>query len=392
VNDRLNKPAQAFSPQSEKDLKEDAALVSNITRTINDRSESYTENIENAYGTLATGFNAVVGLPLSIGLAHLFSKTKIGKEGGWMLQLASGVASLFLLNTPLLFIGNALERDGARVARWKTRQDIKNNPNSMLAVPDEDKASVQGIKDKNFKPKGIWDSFKQAFTLPFEFMKDHKAYQNWERTEGIEEKKRRKALDQIQLSPEQAEDAKRLQARTHEAFSLTDEYSQESEMMEASTDTLKQIAPITTFLAEPQAEQEEALEGFQKKLDKLLEEKPFLKPFKQYGEDLVKDALKLTEEMGTTHSEKASQWTKWIQEGYKYKTLRNTGVGVVGTLAIGGLAVLLGPVLLVNSIFTRWQKDSMRVGLMQADDSMKHPNFFKLDGEEKQNPQKPAVA
>jgi len=29
---------------------------------------------------------------------------------------------------------------------------------------------------------------------------------------------------------------------------------------------------------------------------------------------------------------------------------------------------------------------------MQADDSMKHPNFFKLDGEEKQNPQKPAVA
>ncbi len=155
---------------------------------------------------------------------------------------------------------------------------------------------------------------------------------------------------------------------------------------------MKKIEPITTFLAEPQAEQEEALEGFQKKLDKLLEEKPFLKPFKQYGEDLVKDALKLTEEMGTTHSEKASQWTKWIQEGYKYKTLRNTGVGVVGTLAIGGLAVLLGPVLLVNSIFTRWQKDSMRVGLMQADDSMKHPNFFKLDGEEKQNPQKPAVA
>jgi hypothetical protein len=465
VNDRLNKPAQAFSPQSEKDLKEDAALVSNITRTINDRSESYTENVENAYGTLAMGFNAVVGLPLSIGLAHLFSKTKIGKEGGGMLQLASGAASLFLLNTPLLFIGNALERDGARVARWKTRQDMKNNPNSLLAVPDEDKASVRGIKDENFKPKGIWDSFKQAFTLPFEFMKDHKAYQAWDKTEGMEEKKRRKALDQIQLSPEQVEDAKRLQARTHEAFSLTDEYSQDSEMMEASTDTLKQVAaeipqlalfapaaavvaghyvplpkvkwleeaakthgvevpksdakgwepllndwrletmgksaqafgmkkiePITTFLAKPQAEQEETLEGFQKKLDKLLEEKPFLKPFKQYGENLAKDALKLTEEMGTTHAEKASQWTKWIQEGYKYKTLRNTGVGVVGTLAVGGLAVLLGPVLLVNSIFTRWQKDSMRVGLMQADDAMKHPNFFKLDGEEKRNPQKPSMA
>ena len=225
VNDRLQKPAQAFSPQSEKDLKEDAALVSNITRTINDRSESYTENIENAFGTLATGLILMGGLSAKV-IGHLIKK-KMGKDIGWQGQLGVFV----LLEIPLLMLGTRLERDGAKVARWKARQDIKNNPNNMLAVPDEDKASVQGIKDENFKPKGIWDSFKQAFTLPFEFMKDHKAYQAWDKTEGMEEKKRRKALDQIQLSPEQVEDAKRLQARTHEAFSLTDEYSQDSEMM-----------------------------------------------------------------------------------------------------------------------------------------------------------------
>jgi hypothetical protein len=465
VNDRLQKPAQAFSPQSEKDLKEDAALVSNITRTINDRSESYTENVENAFQTLSLGFETLLAFPLSAGIAYLFSKTKMAKEGGAMVTLAAGAASLLFLQIPLSFIGTALERDGAKVARWKARQDIKNNPNNMLAVPDEDKASVQGIKDENFKPKGIWDSFKQAFTLPFEFMKDHKAYQAWEKTEGIEEKKRRKALDQIQLSPEQLAEAKRLQARTHEGFGLTDEYSQDSEMMEASTDTLKQIAgeipqlalmapaaaivaghyiplpkvkwlekvanthgievpgsgskkwepllsdwrletmgksaeafamkkaePLMTFLEKPEAEQQKVSEELQKKLDKLLEEKPFLKKFKQYGENLANDGFTLISEMASKHPEKTKSWTKWIQEGYKYKTLRYTGIGVAGTVAVGGLAVLLGPVLLANSVFTRWQKDSMRVGLMQADDAMKHPNFFKLDGEEKQNPQKPAVA
>ncbi len=464
VDERLNKSAQAFSAQSEKDLKEDAALVSNITRTINDRSESYTENVENAFGTLALGFEALVALPLSLGIPYLLSKTRMGKEGGFLINLASGVATFCLLQIPLSFIGTALERDGAKVARWKARQDIKNNPNSMLAVPDQDKASVQGVKDENFKPKGILDSFKQAFTLPFEFMKDHKAYQAWEKTEGIEEKKRRKALDQILLSPEQMQNAKRLQARTHEGFGITDEYSQDSEMMEASTDILQEVTgtipqlaffapaaaivaghyvplprvkwlektaaahgitrplsegkgwepllsewrldtigksakafamkkaePLITFLEKPEDEQKKVLEELQKKVDKLLEEKPFLKKFKQYGENLAKEGFTLISEMQMKPSAKAKDWTKWIQEASKYKTLRNTGIGVAGTVAVGGLAVLLGPILLINSVFTRWQKDSMRVGLMQADDAMKHPNFFKLDGQEKQNPQKPAV-
>ena len=459
VDERLNKPAQAFSAQSEKDLKEDAALVSNITRTINDRSESYTENVENAFGTLAGGFTFVADPLLTFGLSALIQKT-MGKDIGWQGKL--GVFAL--LEIPLLLLGTRLERDGAKVARWKARQDIKNNPNSMLAVPDEDKASVQGIKDENFKPKGILDSFKQAFTLPFEFMKDHKAYQAWEKTEGIEEKKRRKALDQILLSPEQMQNAKRLQARTHEGFGITDEYSQDSEMMEASTDILQEVTgtipqlaffapaaaivaghyvplprvkwlektaaahgitrplsegkgwepllsewrldtigksakafamkkaePLITFLEKPEDEQKKVLEELQKKVDKLLEEKPFLKKFKQYGENLAKEGFTLISEMQMKPSAKAKDWTKWIQEASKYKTLRNTGIGVAGTVAVGGLAVLLGPILLINSVFTRWQKDSMRVGLMQADDAMKHPNFFKLDGQEKQNPQKPAV-
>ena len=465
VNERLNKPNQAFLPQSEKDLKEDAALVSNITRTINERSESYTENVENAYQALSLGFSTLVALPLSLGISNLLSKTKILKEGDFLSKVLVGVGTFCLLQIPLSFIGTALERDGSKVARWKARQDIKNNPNSLLAVPDQDKASVQGVKDENFKPKGILDSFKQAFTLPFEFMKDHKAYQAWEKTEGIEEKKRRKALDQIQLSPEQMENAKRLQARTHEAFNLTDEYSQDSEMMEASTDTLKQIAgeipqlaffapalavtaghyiplpkvkwlektanthgvevpssgtkkwepllsdwrletmgksakafamkkaePLITFLEKPEDELKKVLEELQKKVDKLLEEKPFLKKFKQYGENLANEGFTLISEMQMKHSEKAKDWTKWIQEASKYKTLRNTGIGVAGTVAVGGLAVLLGPILLINSVFTRWQKDSMRVGLMQADDAMKHPNFFKLDGQEKQRPPNPNVA
>jgi hypothetical protein len=394
VNERLNKPNQAFLPQNEKELKEDAALVSNITRTINDQSESYTENVENAYQTLSLGFSSLVALPLTLGITYLLSKTKILKEGDFSTKALVGLVTFLILEIPLLMLGNSLERDGARVARWKARQDIKNNPNSMLAVPDEDKASVQGIKDENFKPKGIWDSFKQAFTLPFEFMKDHKAYQAWEKTEGIEEKKRRKALDQIQLSPEQREKAKRLQARTHEAFNLTDEYSQDSEMMEASTDTLKQIAgeiPQLALMAPAVA----IVAGHYVPLPKVkwLEEAA-----KTHGIEVPTTDVKKWEPLLTDwrlEALKESKQVKWVQNQYKEinekmgKALFNKGLLFP---IIGGLAVLLGPVLLLNSLFTRWQKDSMRVGLMQADDAMKHPNFFKLDGQEKQRPPNPTVA
>ncbi len=476
VNERLNKPNQAFLPQSEKELKEDAALVSNITRTINDRSESYTENIENAFGTLATGLILMGGLSAKV-IGDLIQK-KMGKDIGWQGKLGVFV----LLEIPLLILGTRLERDGAKVARWKARQDIKNNPNSMLAVPDEDKASVQGVKDENFKPKGILDSFKQAFTLPFEFMKDHKAYQAWEKTEGIEEKKRRKALDQIQLSPEQMQNAKRLQARTHEAFNLTDEYSQDSEMMEASTDILQEAtvtfpelalyAPAPLVLAghyiptpkvkwlektakaygiavpKSDAKKWEPLlnnwrletltraipvkvtEFLATALPKVLngvlsfqnfvEDKPILKYLKPVTENILKESAELTLEMtvrslpiefdasevikqlgesANPHLKKMAESTvnkvnmlnplDWIKEGFKYTTLRYTVLGV--TIPVG-LGVLLGPILLINSVFTRWQKDSMRVGLMQADDAMKHPNFFKLDGQEKQRPPNPTVA
>ena len=440
VDERLSKPPQAFSQRSEKDLKEDAALVSNITRTINDRSESYTENIENAYSTLASGFSFVVAPLLTFGVSSLIKKT-IGQDIGW-----AGKAGVFLLlEIPLLMFGTRLERDGAKVARWKARQDMKNNPNSLLAVPDQAKASVQGIKDEHFKPKGLWDSFKQAFTLPFEFAKDQKAYHAWEKTEGMEEKKRRKALDQIQLSPEQMEEAKRLQARTNEAFTLTDEYSQESEMMEASTDTLKEIvreiptfalmAPAVAVIAghyvplpkvkwlektakdlgvqrtasngktwepllshwrletiEKSLKSEEfrekatrKLTNLATKLNTLLEEKPFLKPLKKYLDNVNQDLSKLNVKMQSLPPEQAKNVRKWLKEASNYKTLRNTAIGVGATTAVSGLAVLLGPGLLLNSLFTRWQKDSMRVGLMQADDAMKHPNFFKLDGEEDPN-------
>ncbi len=380
IQKRLNTPHQAFSPQSEKELKEDAALVSNITRTINERSESYTENIENAYQTLSIGFTALVAAPLSAGVSYVLQKTKLVKGTGLLPQVASFLIPFLLLETPLIFLGNRLERDGARVARWKARQEIKKNPNALLAVPEQDKASVQGIKDSTFKSKGIADSFKQAFTLPFEFLKDHKAYQAWEKKEGLAEKKYRKALDQIQLSPQQMADAKRLQVRTHEAFNLTDEYSQESEMMEASTDTLKLVIQELSQMA-LMFPAIVLLLGHTIPLPKVqwLE-----KTAKLHGIEMPSSNGKKWEPLINEWRLQALTKTKQAQWIHQKATAFMTQLGQNplkrGVLIpiVGGLAILLGPILLLNSIFTRWQKDSMRVGLMQADETMHHPNFFKL--------------
>jgi nucleoside permease NupC len=65
-------------------------------------------------------------------------------------------------------------------------------------------------------------------------MKDNKEYQNYIKTEGVEQLKRHKVLDQIELSEEQLQQAKTLQKNVFKTFNKVDEKSQSySESVEA---------------------------------------------------------------------------------------------------------------------------------------------------------------
>jgi hypothetical protein len=437
VSQRLKKNPQSLTPSSEVDLEEDQALIAGISTQINERSERYVENIENATETLADLVKLAAVYPTFLmgskahawmhkalkGQKHNAFTTVLEHSAG----LLTGLAALIVFELPVTLIRLTLERKGAEIARWKAREDLEDDPSSVLPLSPQAKASVAHVNDQEVKGKSLGQTLWDAVTLPFTFVKDYHAYQKWTKGEGLEEEKRRLILDKTPLSPQQLEDAKRLQARTHEAFSLTDEYAaQDSEMMAANTemmlslvsqgelllpgvlatglvagrylplpknkwleqkakhykipiqDTKKKWEPLLqnwrldVLNAQCEARQKQLSAWGEKKMDALtqfLESKRFLgflgrdlKEAKTAGKSILAKDLELLDKVG---------------EALNHKILRKY---VLGSFVVGA-GILTLPFLLLNSVFTRLKKEAAEVGLMRANEAMKHPNFFRIDEE-----------
>jgi hypothetical protein len=83
----------------------------------------------------------------------------------------------------------------------------------------------------------------------------------------------------------------------------------------------------------------------------------------------------------------ANQWDEDVNPFWHFFTrafdevpnFKKLVIGTGATALVGYLAVILGPVLWLNTVFTQMQKDSSRIGLMRADANMKDPRFFMID-------------
>ncbi|MCE2930617.1 MAG: hypothetical protein LW809_04440 [Vampirovibrionales bacterium] len=441
VSKRLKQNPQSFKPSTEKDLEEDQALISGISTQINERSERYVENIENATETLADLVKLAAVYPTFLmgskahawmhkalkGQKHTPFTTILEHSAG----LLTGLVALIVFELPVTLIRLTLERKGAQIARWKAREALEDDPTSVLPLSPKAKASVEHVTSQDIRDKSLPQTLWDAVTLPFSFLKDYQAYQKWATTEGLEEEKRRLILDKTRLSPQQLQDAKRLQARTHQAFSLTDEYAaQDSEMMAANTEMMLSLVsqgelllpgllatgivagrylplpknkwletqakqykiPIETspkkwepllqnwrldvLNAQCEVHQKQFMAWSEKKLDALthfFEKTPLLQFL---GQD-----LKQAKQAGVSISSKDLKVLDKVGEALKEKHLRKYVLGGFVTMA----GVLTLPFLVLNSVFTRLKKEAAEVGLIRANEAMKNPNFFRGEDEEEKD-------
>lgn len=226
-----------LTPEQIKNAKRDQQLLTEVVRKMDVASQDYAENAELATNTLSV---------LSLGTGGL-----VGWISNKLLKLMKvnpgGRFSKFLpwfvgLSLPLAvgIYAAQVQKQASRVGRFKVKQELLNNPASLVYVDEQETAKMSDVKLKQ-RPKkpNIFEFFMQL-------VKDNKEYNKYRKSKGVEDLKLHKALEQINLSPEQLKEAKALQMNVFNTFNTVDEKSQDySESVEAFGEITKQ--GVATF-------------------------------------------------------------------------------------------------------------------------------------------------
>lgn len=207
-----------------RNAKRDQQILSNMVRKIDIASQDYAENTELATNTLislALGTGGLVGwVSNKIMKACKVSGGKLSKFIPWAIGLS--------IPTVMGIYAAKVQKHASRIARYKTKQEMLNNPAELVYVDDKDYEKMTNVKipEKAKKPN--------VFKFFIQLLKDNKEYQNYTKTEGLEQLKRHKVLDKINLTEEQLQEAKNLQKNVFKTFNKVDEKSQSySESVEA---------------------------------------------------------------------------------------------------------------------------------------------------------------
>ena len=205
------------------DAKKDQQLLTKLVDKIDIASQDYAENAELAAGILITGIlgcGALGDLILNKALTALKVKSApVISVITKVLTLAAGIgASIFSAQ---------ISKQASRVGRFKAKQELLNNPTNFVYVDNKDASNLQGVEAMPEKKQGFVDFLKEAW-------KNNEEYNKYVKGEGKDEKRFFKAIETLELTPEQIKDAKRLQKNTFKTFNKIDENSQKySESIEA---------------------------------------------------------------------------------------------------------------------------------------------------------------
>ena len=220
---RLNSDIQHFneelSPEEIENAKKDQQLLTKLVEKIDIASQDYAENAELATSTLIT---------LAVGFGSLFTLgyEKLAQKFKWkQSSIPAGIGLLGMLGASIM--SASIQKQAARVGRFKAKQELVKNPEQLVYVSDEKTGKITDIEVKPQEKLGMFKFLKEAW-------KNNKEFEKWKETEGAKEKNITKALSNIELSEEQMKEARRLQHNTFKTFNKVDEKSQKyAESIEA---------------------------------------------------------------------------------------------------------------------------------------------------------------
>lgn len=212
-----------LTPVEIEKAKKDQQLLTKLVEKIDIASQDYAENAELA---VQIGLSTIMGFSalFSIGLEKILNKCKV--KSAKKISAITYVAGVLATMTASIF-GAQIQKEASRVGRFKVKQELLKNPEQLMYVDDAKAGEIADVKVPDYKKQGLLNFLKTAW-------KDKKEYTKYKKNEAPKEKNFYKAIEKLDLTPEQIKDAKRLQRNTFKTFNKIDENSQKySENIEA---------------------------------------------------------------------------------------------------------------------------------------------------------------
>ena len=212
-----------IAPEEIQNAKKEQQLLTKLVEKIDIASQDYAENTELATQT-ATSVLLGFGTLFNLGIGKLLEKLKIKNA-----SKIAAITQIVSISIPIIFSVAAaqIQKQASRVGRFKIKQELINNPASLVYVADENTENVKTMPIKSTKKENIFKFLQNAW-------KNNKEYNLYKKTQALEEEKFYKAISTLDLSPQQLKDAQRLQRNAFKTFNKVDEKSQKySESIEA---------------------------------------------------------------------------------------------------------------------------------------------------------------
>ena len=213
----------SMSEQEILEAQKDKQLLTKLVEKIDIASQDYAENTELACTAVNYGLLGA-GALFTMGLNKLLNAMKV-KSAGKITKI-SAIAS-FTAPVILSMMYAKVQKQASRVGRFMMKQELMKNPEQLVYVSDEDASKIADVSVNKDKKQNIFKFLVDAW-------KNNKKYEKYQKTQGKVEKKFYKAVETLELSPEQIKRAKQLQTNTFRTFNKVDENSQKySESVEA---------------------------------------------------------------------------------------------------------------------------------------------------------------
>lgn len=212
-----------MTPEEILKAKKDQQLLTKLVEKIDIASQDYAENAELATQALVAGTLAF-GTLFNLLLSKALKAMKVKSEAK-----ISAISQIAAVTIPVIFsIASAqIQKQASRVGRFKIKQDLMNNPSKLVYVSDENIADLKDVNVIQDRKEGLFKFLAHAW-------ENNKEYNNYKKTTAKQEEKFYKAIETLELTPEQMKDAQTLQRNTFKTFNKVDEKSQKySESIEA---------------------------------------------------------------------------------------------------------------------------------------------------------------
>lgn len=212
-----------MTPEEILKAKKDQQLLTKLVEKIDIASQDYAENAELAAQALVAGTLAF-GTLFNLLLSKALKAMKVKSEAK-----ISAISQIAAVTIPVIFsIASAqIQKQASRVGRFKIKQDLMNNPSKLVYVSDENIADLKDVNVIQDRKEGLFKFLTHAW-------QNNKEYNQYKKSTAKQEEKFYKAIETLELTPEQIKDAQTLQRNTFKTFNKVDEKSQKySESIEA---------------------------------------------------------------------------------------------------------------------------------------------------------------